>query len=77
MSTVFNDQHAGFGDNIGTTLDSIKLNRDSLIDEEGANNKYVDNELYKKTILKFNQTLQNYLMLSVGTIDYFLTKHNK
>ena len=45
VSTVLNDQHIGFGDNNGTTLDSIKLNRDSLIDEEVANNKYVDYEL--------------------------------
>ena len=42
-----------------------------------SNKKYIDDELDKNTILRFNQTLQNYLKVSVGSDTYILTKYNK
>ena len=39
--------------------------------------KYIDNELDKNTVLRFNQTLETYLKVSVGNDTYNLTKHNK
>ena len=37
------------------------------------NKKYIDDELDKNTIVRFNQTLQNYLKVSVGNDMYSLT----
>ena len=42
-----------------------------------ANKKYIDDELDKNTVLRFNQTLQNYLKVSVGNDIYNLTKYDK
>ena len=42
-----------------------------------ANKNYIENELDKNTILRFIQTLQNYLEVSVGNDTYNLTKYNK
>ena len=39
--------------------------------------KYVDDEIDKNTIVRFNQTLTNYLKVSVGNDVYHLTKYNK
>ena len=39
--------------------------------------KYIDDELDKKTNVRFNQTLQNYLKVSVGNDTYNLSKYNK
>ena len=39
--------------------------------------KYIDDELDKNTILRFSQTLQNYLDVSVGNNTYILTKYDK
>ena len=36
-----------------------------------------DDELNKNTILRFNQTLQNYLKVSIGNDPYNLTKYDK
>ena len=44
---------------------------------ELASKAYIDNELDKNTILRFNQTLENYLKVSVGNDIYNLTKYNK
>ena len=49
-----------------TNLDSISVNREPSLDKELANKKYIDDELDKNTILRFNQTLHNYLKVSVG-----------
>ena len=38
---------------------------------------YIDDELDKNTFVRFNQTLQNYLKISVGSDTYNLTKYNK
>ena len=42
-----------------------------------SNKKYIDDQLDKNTVLRFNQTLQNYLKVSVGNTTYNLTKYNK
>ena len=42
-----------------------------------TNKKYIDDELDKNTIVRFNQTLQNYLKVSVGNDTYNLTKYDK
>ena len=39
--------------------------------------KYIDDELDKNTSVTFNQTLENYLRMSVGSDLYNLTKYSK
>ena len=56
-----------------TKLDSITINRNPSSDNEVSNKKYVDDELDKNTIVRFNQTLENYLRVSVGSDIYNLT----
>ena len=60
-----------------TNLDSITYNRNPSSDNEVSNKKYIDDELDKNTIVRFNQTLQNYLRVSVGSDIYNLSKYNK
>ena len=74
---VKNNQDNDLNDNKLTNLDSIKVNRNPNSDNEVANKKHVDDELNKNTILRFNQTLENYLKVSVGNDTYNLTKYNK
>ena len=47
-------------------LDSITVNRNPILNSELVNKKHFDVELDEKTVLRFNQTLQNYLKVSVG-----------
>ena len=58
-------------------LDSIRINRNAFSDNEVSNKKYIDDELDKNTIVRFNQTSQNYLKVSVGNNTYNLTKYKK
>ena len=74
---VKNYQDNDFNDNKLTNLDSITVNRNSTSDNEVSNKKYIDDELDKNTVLRFNQTLQNYLKVSVGNDTYNLTKCDK
>ena len=46
-------------------------------DDELSNKKYVDDSIGEGTILRFNQTLQNYLKVSVGNDTYNLTKYDR
>ena len=48
-----------------------------ISDIDLANKKYFDDELDKNTVLRFNQTLQNYLKVSVGNDVYNLTKYDR
>ena len=66
LSSVFNDQVNEFDNNKLTNLDSITINGDPNLSTELANKNYIDDELDKNTLLRFNQTLQNYLKVSVG-----------
>ena len=71
---VKNNQDNDLNDNKVTNLDSVTVNREPSLDNELSNKKYVDDQLDKNTILRFNQTLENYLKVSVGNDTYNLTK---
>ena len=74
---VKNNQDNDFNDNKIINLDSITINRNPTLDNEVSNKKYVDDSIGADTMLRFNQTLQNYLKVSVGSDIYKLTKNNK
>ena len=74
---VKNNQDNNFNDNKLTNLDSITINNNPSDDDHVTNKKYVDDQLDKNTIVRFIQTLQNYLKVSVGSDIYHLTKYNK
>ena len=74
---VKNNQDNDLNDSKLTNLDSITINRNPILDNEVSNKRYVDDQLDKNTIVRFNQTLQNYLKVSVGNDLYKLTKYNK
>ena len=57
--------------------DSITVDRNPLLDEEVSVGIHFDEVLDKNTIPRYNQTLQNYLKVSVGNNIYNLTKHNR
>ena len=71
---VKNNQDNDLNDNKLSNLDSTKINRKPTSDNEVSNKKYVDDELDKNTIVRFNQTLENYLRVSVGRDICNLTK---
>ena len=60
-----------------TNSDSVTVNREPNSDNELANKNYIDYELDKKTVLRFNQTLENHLQVSVGNDTYKFTKYDK
>ena len=74
---MFNDQDIEFDNNKLTNLDSITVNRNPNLDNELANKKNIDDELDENTVLRFNQTLENYLKVSVGNDTYNLTKYDR
>ena len=74
---VKNNQDNNFNDNKLTNVNSITNNNNPSDDNHVSNKKYIDDELDKKTISRFNQTLQNYLKVSVGNDTYNLSKYNK
>ena len=74
LSSVFNDQDNEFDNNKLTNLDSVTVNRNPNSDDELSNKKYVDDSIGEGTILRFNQTLENYLKVSVANDTYNLTK---
>ena len=74
---VKNNQDNDLDDKKLTNIDSIQVNRNPSLDYELANKKYIDDELDKNTIVRFSQTLTNYLKVTVGSDIYHLTKYNK
>ena len=74
---VKNNQDNDLNDNKLTNIDSITVNRNPTSDNELSTKKYIDNELDKNTIVRFSQTLSNYLKVSVGNDIYHLTKYEK
>ena len=74
---VENNRDNDLNDNKLINLDSITVNRKPSSDNEVVNEKYLDDELDKNTVLRFNQTLQDYLKVSVGNDTYNLTKYDK
>ena len=77
LSSVSNDQDNEFDKNKLNDLDSVAVNRNTGSDKEPSNSKYVDDSLGEGTIVRFNQTLENYLQVSVGNDTYNLTKCDK
>ena len=63
---VKNNQENDLNDNKLTNLDSITVNRNPTSDKELCNEKYIDDELDENKTVRFNQTLKNYLKVSVG-----------
>ena len=74
---VKNNQDNNFNDNKLTNINSITINNNPSDNNHVSNKKYIDDELDKNTIVRFNQTLENYLKVSVGNDIYNLTKYNK
>ena len=74
---MFNDQDYEFDNNKLTSLDSVTINRDRSSDNELARKKYIDDELDKNTILRFNEKLENNLKVSSGNVTCNLTKYDK
>ena len=93
VSLVRNNQDNDFGDYNLTNINSITLNKEAENDNEVITKAYVDQfhqetertrrdlgiDFYNEssTILRFNQTLKNYLKISVGNDTYNLTKYDK
>ena len=77
LSSVFNDQDNEIDKNELTNLDSITVNRNPNLDNELAIKIYIDHSIGEGTIVRFNQTLQNYLKVSVENDTYNLTKYDK
>ena len=73
---VKNNQDNDLNVNKLTNFDSVIVNRNPTSDNELSNKKYVDDQLDKNTIVRFNQTLQNYLKVSVGSDTYNLTEYD-
>ena len=74
---VKNNQDKDLNDSELTNLDSNTINRYLVSDNEVSNKKYIDNELDKNTIVRFNQALENYLEVSIGNDTYKLTEYDK
>ena len=74
---VKNNQDNDLNDNKLTNINSITINNNPTDHTHVSNKKYVDDEVDKNTIVRFNQTLENYLKVSVGNDTYNLTKYNK
>ena len=69
---VYSDRDNEF-DNIKLTLlDSVSVKRNPKSDHELVNEKHLDDELDKNIILRFDQTLKNYLKVSVGKTNIIL-----
>ena len=74
---VRNNQDNDLKDNNLTSINSITINNNQTDENHVSNKKYIDSELDKNTILRFNQTLQNYLKFSVRNDTYNRSKYDK
>ena len=77
VDLVKNNQGNDLNDNKLTNINSITINNNPTDDNHVSNKKYIIDELNKNTIVRFNQTLMNYLKVSVGNDTYNLTKYNR
>ena len=77
LSSVFNDQDKELNNNNLTNIDSFTVNRNPNSKNELVDKKYLEVELDKNTVFRFNQTLENYLKVSVGNDTYKVTKYDK
>ena len=74
---VKNNQDNDLNDNKLLNINSITINNNPTDDNHVSNKNYIDDQLDKNTIVRFNQTLQNYLKVSVGNKIYNLTEYDK
>ena len=74
---VKNNQDNDLNDKKLTYLDSITININPTSDNEVSNKKYTDDSIAESTLLRFNQTLTNYLKFTVGNNTNNLTKYDK
>ena len=74
---VKNIQDNDLNDKKLPNMNSTTINTNPTNDNHVSNKKYTDDELDKNTIVRFNQTLQNYLTVSVGSDIYNPTKYDK
>ena len=77
MSTVFNDQGIEFDTTKVTNLYSTTIKRAPIVGNELSTKKHIDEELYKHTFLRFDQTLEIFVKVSFGNFVYNLTKHDR
>ena len=66
-----------FNENKKINLDSIVVNRDPSSDNELSTKNYIENELDKNTMSRFNQILGRYLEVSVGNDAFSLAEYDK
>ena len=59
-----------------TKFDSITFNGNPILDEQVAKKIYVDDQLNRNTILRLNQSSQNYLKVTIGNTDFNFTLQN-
>ena len=50
------------------------MKTEPILDDEVSNKKYIDELIGEVILLRFNQTLQNYLKVSAGNDVYNLVK---
>ena len=77
LSSMFNDQDNEFDNEKLFNLGSVSLDRNPSSGIELANKKYIHDELDKNTVLRFNQTLEKCLKVSVGDDTYNHTKYDR
>ena len=77
VDLVRNKQDNDFNDKKLTNLDSITVKRNPSLDNELVNKKHVDDSVGEGIILRFNQTLESYLKVSVGNDTYNHTKYDE
>ena len=77
LSSVFNDQDNEFDNNIIPNLDSVVVNRIPSSDKELSNKKYVDDSIGEGNVLRFNQTFEDFLEVSVGNDTNNLAKTDR
>ena len=69
-------QDNDFNDNKLSNIISITVNRNPASDNEVSIKKYIEDELDRNTFLRFDQTLENYLKVSVSNDIYNLAKYD-
>ena len=74
---MFNGQDDEFHNVKFTNFDSLSLKRNPSSDMELANKKYVDDSTGDGNVLRFTQTVENYLEVSAANDTYNLTKYDK
>ena len=75
---VKNNKDNDFSDKKLLNIDSVTVNTIPSSDNELTSEiKYTDNIIGEITVPRFNQTLQNYLEVSVGNDTHNLTKNDK